>query len=871
MVAFIPWRYADTDKKLIQFDICPNVHVGWGKQYKSAGMESPESCIPTRDELVKSNFDEVKNSELLEQNMTECERLQLVIAGMPGSGKSTLLLAFRLYMQYKLGAHSVTVSSYNGVAASNVDGSTCTSQFMLSISGTDEHFSRSHGSYNVSTTTTERLQLKFANIAKGSSSLFGGLPTVWFGDQHQLAPVAASAPNPACENTRLSQSGHLGVAAWRQMSHAIILQDNMRQSGDNCCQDMLSEIRQGKVSDDTYAKFYSRAVDLAGPRLQLDDKPLFIFGKNVYVQYFNLKIQQLQSQTQRSRSHLAGSNFELCTFNAKHDSSSDLTSAINKELCRFDGERWRGLENKVTLTTGDYVYLTSNICPEVGLARNCAGVVIGIMYRNDQDRVKKLLPEAVLVKMNKLIASNFSFADGVYGNNEVAITPIKKALSYRNSTFYRSQVPLRLSYSIASHSCQSLTVTRPVVIDVFTFFLKRLFYIASSRTKFLEQLVILRKFAKSKIELTISQELKQYDLFLTQLHNRTMEQYVAPDNILICEFGLGYIDKIFRFTQRSLYIIFQLPQIALHNTVDTSQFTFEMAKKRRRRHNTPDLFSVDEKQQVQTFVTKKSKKKAQKVVSIVDTSSSDDSDLELIRGTTTSTEQTRNLVQYYKDFAQLQEDAALNLPQFAKWYLQGTDWINGKTVRIDNDKRTELSLIGIIINMQPTSNGDKLVVRLSEKDPNLPGSATPHTNKHSQILVKFCQQFPGWSTKKTEPKFPANIDKQYLEVKINLNKGQKCVEKDEDEKVLDESYDSLAIGQLVICQGRIWPYNSTRQEQDYTGFSFSSHTVKIIKQGHISMSMAQKLHDDSKVDHSSHQTAIFESAVSPIAQLKRKF
>ncbi|KAI3633892.1 hypothetical protein MIR68_008224 [Amoeboaphelidium protococcarum] len=475
---------------------------------------------------------------------------------MPGSGKSTLLLAFRLYMQYKLGAHSVTVSSYNGVAASNVDGSTCTSQLMLSISGTDEHFSRSHGSYNVSTTTTERLQLKFANvyvclidefsvlscqhvyeinrqlqIAKGSSSLFGGLPTVWFGDQHQLAPVAASAPNPACEITRMSQSGHLGVAAWSQMSHAIILQDNMRQSGDNCCQDMLSEIRQGKVSDDTYAKFYSRAVDLAGPRLQLDDKPLFIFGKNVYVQYFNLKIQQLQSQTQRSRSHLAGSNFELCTFNAKHDSSSDLTSAINKELCRFDGERWRGLENKVTLTTGDYVYLTSNICPEVGLARNCAGVVIGIIYRNDQDRVKKLLPEAVLVKMNKVIASNFSFADGVYGNNVVAITPIKKALSYRNSTFYRSQVPLRLAYSITSHSCQSLTVTRPVVIDVFTFFLKRLFYIASSRTKFLEQQVILRKFAKSKIELTISQELKQYDLFLTQLHNRTMEQYVAPENI----------------------------------------------------------------------------------------------------------------------------------------------------------------------------------------------------------------------------------------------------------------------------------------------------------------------------------------------------
>ncbi|KAI3633891.1 hypothetical protein MIR68_008223 [Amoeboaphelidium protococcarum] len=110
------------------------------------------------------------------------------------------------------------------------------------------------------------------------------------------------------------------------------------------------------------------------------------------------------------------------------------------------------------------------------------------------------------------------------------------------------------------------------------------------------------------------------------------------------------------------------------------------------------------------------RKKPRKLGSIVDTSSSDDSDLELIRGTTTSTEQTRNLVQYYKDFAQLQEDAALNLPQFAKWYLYGTDWINGKTVRIDNDKRTELSLIRIIINMQLNSNGDKLVVRLSEQD-----------------------------------------------------------------------------------------------------------------------------------------------------------
>ncbi|KAI3646870.1 hypothetical protein MP228_007091 [Amoeboaphelidium protococcarum] len=91
----------------------------------------------------------------------------------------------------------------------------------------------------------------------------------------------------------------------------------------------------------------------------------------------------------------------------------------------------------------------------------------------------------------------------------------------------------------------------------------------------------------------------------------------------------------------------------------------------------------------------------------------------------------------YKLLKQLHERNAVALPSFAKWYLQGTDGINGKTVRLDNDKRTELSLIGIIIHMQPNSNGDKLVVKLSEKDPNLPGSATPHTNKQSQILVKF--------------------------------------------------------------------------------------------------------------------------------------
>ncbi len=216
---------------------------------------------------------------------------------------------------------------------------------------------------------------KFDQLMKqvrGCSLPFGGIAVVAFGDFMQLPPVR-------CGENVTVEAFAFHAEVWKAaFRHVIYFNDNMRQRNSPEFFSILQEIREGRLSDDSFAKLQTRILPKAkADEFDVYNQPICIYPKKKLVEDENNRIlKELMAEPGTSR--------EVFTFRKKFK-----YFGLSEKEKPF---HYRKLNNSVSLTeeltlcTDLPVILITNYSP---ILRNGAqGVIVGW----DKTDPQKVLP-----------------------------------------------------------------------------------------------------------------------------------------------------------------------------------------------------------------------------------------------------------------------------------------------------------------------------------------------------------------------------------------------------------------------------------------------------------------------------------------------
>ena len=192
--------------------------------------------------------------------------LRLIVSGTAGTGKSYLIHCLRLLL-----SHRVRVAAPSGVAAFNIEGRTLHSLLSLPVKGEFKELqgerlhemqqSLADMEYLIIDEMSMVVRTLLGQIDKRlrqvfphqADSLFGGCSWFLFGDFGQLPPVMDLPLYTTMSHSHLSDQGS---AAYQQFDQAIILNQVMRQSGQNPDQtlfrDILLRLRNAQLITDDW-------------------------------------------------------------------------------------------------------------------------------------------------------------------------------------------------------------------------------------------------------------------------------------------------------------------------------------------------------------------------------------------------------------------------------------------------------------------------------------------------------------------------------------------------------------------------------------------------------------------------------------------
>ena len=169
-------------------------------------------------------------------------------------------------------------------------------------------------------------------------------------------------------------------------------------------------------------------------------------------------------------------NQPIATINAKHN---------NKTASKLSSDDMGSLMPQLLLSQGAKVMLTRNLWTEAGLCNGAIGIVKDIVYMTGCS--PPALPVAVIVQ----------FDDNYIGPSIsedlprcVPIIPVTSNSDTLGSAYERQQLPLRLAWSIPIHKSQGLTLNKAWIDLGTTEKVAGLAYVALSRVKCLDDLII---------------------------------------------------------------------------------------------------------------------------------------------------------------------------------------------------------------------------------------------------------------------------------------------------------------------------------------------------------------------------------------------
>jgi ATP-dependent DNA helicase PIF1 len=305
---------------------------------------------------------------------------------------------------------------------------------------------------------------------------FGGINVVLIGDFFQLPPVGERSlydtkpPSNAPGQEYISA----GQQLYRLFDRTIILDRVMRQQGEDETsvrfRDLLTGLREGTVAPDGFELLSSRVRSkLSVVERARFDGALRIYARKHQVARYN--IDALETNAQPAIKIVAKHNCPA----AKRGTDDDA----------------EGLVTEMYLSIGARIMLTCNLLTQFGLVNGTMGTLIDIVWHPDDDPLTTL-PSMLLFKPDTYDGPNM-FVD-TDGKAVVPILPLTRDWEEGARKLSRTMFPVVLAYAITVHKSQGLTLDRAVLDISEKDFAAGLTYVAISRVRTVDSLMIDQEF-----------------------------------------------------------------------------------------------------------------------------------------------------------------------------------------------------------------------------------------------------------------------------------------------------------------------------------------------------------------------------------------
>ncbi|XP_034255201.1 uncharacterized protein LOC117653547 isoform X2 [Thrips palmi] len=414
----------------------------------------------------------------------------VLIQGKAGTGKSLVIARIANLISSTFGEGSCLLVGPTGVCALNINGSTLHSKLKFNLS---EEYANLNGDRlfkfqqemkdvkfiiidEFSMVGCEMLWIIDQRLRQGKdnpSEPFGGLFVFMFGDINQLPPVMDSAPY----SDNQSSMERIGGKALYDSIHKVFILNNIHRQRDRAFQTILNNIASGNVTIEDYQMLQTRFEDCV---------------------YANSKE---EFATFKDAPHFFSTNAEKDTYNEDKllnmkDSQTGFSVPVAKipAAVKNNGNIQDNEDHDLYLCKGAQIMLRKNVWTEMGLVNGSIGEIVDIIY--DPNSTPHEDPPSVLI-------CTFESYNGP------CLDPMKKTIPIvtekitltkdDNDSISITQFPINLNYACTIYKSQGLTVSKACV-DLGPKEMKPgLTYVAFSRAKTLEGL-LLKPFPFSRIQ-----------------------------------------------------------------------------------------------------------------------------------------------------------------------------------------------------------------------------------------------------------------------------------------------------------------------------------------------------------------------------------
>ena len=480
----------------------------------------------------------VANHAYMHSGLATAGPLTMLLASAARSRKTWVLNALRQFFCSRRETRRLRVSSFMGIAANNIEGSTLHSALNLmqhshnnSALADDLMFMWDGVHYlfidEVSMIGCEFLQTINTTLSKamGLSEPFGCINVIFAGDMAQLPPVGETSlsaylnPSRGSSNPR-TQKTVKGRLLWLSVTTVVVLKQIQRQSGEDNARfvELLTRLRHGECTMADYRLLETRVIS---PTCNISQWPLdgtertpVIVCENAAKDAINLSM---------SHAFAARSDVALHDYVAIDtiDKSPVTDPSILQITDRLHSGHTSGRLKRLPLAIGMPVMVTTNLDVPGGIVNGSIGTVRSIDFTSlaNGDRVLNHcivhIPTARTDPMPHLNPFEFPIMPSA--------VPVrfssKHGKSSQTLSFSRFQVPLIPAFAMTAHKSQGQTIDKAIV-DLAACHGTEAPYVMVSRVRRLDDLLILRPFPFAKIRCRMSEDSRR-ELARIQHHHLT--------------------------------------------------------------------------------------------------------------------------------------------------------------------------------------------------------------------------------------------------------------------------------------------------------------------------------------------------------------
>lgn len=425
----------------------------------------------------------------------------LFISGPAGSGKTFVIKRFIDHMNQEMqGNVKIAVTASTGIAAQLIGGRTIHSWSGIGLN-------KDKFEVPLKSEWTKLQEIASTNIliideismlpayfferlngllkyAKRSSEPFGGIQIVVMGDFLQLPPVDSKEFNSSGEP--VNNGFAVLTEAWKEAKFNYCYMDKVKRASDEKLKSVLDAISSGSVTKDTISTVQSRV----GVEKDPSKRYITLFTTNRNVEKYNNE----QLGKNPNKSHW------VMNFVVNYQPDVNIEQ-IKKSI---------GFVDSIELKVGAPVILTKNyseshVNGSIGVVKKVSGVAedtpwVDVLF-NDGEIERIYSSFHIYTEKEKLTTKDEK------GKTKVIYQDVEKA------SFLT--MPLKLGYAISVHKSQGQTFDA-VEVDLKTIFTNGLGYVALSRVRSLDDLIIMgisnRAYDVDPKSLKISQNVKKFAL-----------------------------------------------------------------------------------------------------------------------------------------------------------------------------------------------------------------------------------------------------------------------------------------------------------------------------------------------------------------------